>query len=449
MTNQRKPAILEKPYYPRPPNKIPVDVIDAIMGSGKTTAMLQKINRSYGLRFIYVTPYLDEIDRVISGTRDFKQPEDKGSSKLESLHKLLLNGHNVAMTHQLFLMATQETIELIYHGKYFLILDEALQTLHKYNDIAPKDKMVNWGDIKWLRDEGYIEADEHYNVTWKGRINDDKEWHYSEVQRLALNGSLKWIDKNLFWEYPAEIFRAFQSIFILTYLFSNTMLDMYLQMNGFKYEMVSVEDHDGKFELCDYTDSLEKRQELAKLIDIYDGKYNEIGDNPYAFSKKWIEKQDREQIKTIKKAMRNYKNLVKAEAANVMWTAIKTARFVEKIEGIMGFNYIRKLTAEEKALPEKELRKLKQFVPVNARATNDFADRTVLMYMANRFLNPEYEKYFHARGYTLDEDQFAISELVQWIWRSAIRKNQKIHIFIPSIRMRNLLKQWLGVEQSE
>ena len=152
--------------------------------------MLQKINRSYGLRFIYVTPYLDEIDRVINETRDFKQPEEKGSGKLESLHNLLVNGHNIAMTHQLFLMATQETIELIYHGKYFLILDEALQTLHKYNDIAPKDKIVNWGDIKWLRDEGYIDADEKYNVRWKGRINDDNEWHYSEVQRLALNQSL-------------------------------------------------------------------------------------------------------------------------------------------------------------------------------------------------------------------------------------------------------------------
>ena len=278
------------------------------MGSGKTTAMLQKINRGYGLRFVYVTPFLTEVERVLRDTRDFYEPKQLGDGKLESLHNLLCDGKNIVCTHQLFLKATQETIELIYHGKYILILDEALQTLHEYNSVA--SKIIKLSDIIWLRDEGYVEVDDKYNVKWKGRINDDKDWTYYEVQQLALNGSLKWIDRMLFWEYPAEIFQAFQSIFILTYLFSNSMLDVYLQMNGFKYEIVSVEAQDGKYKLCDYNDSLEKRQELAKLIDIYEGKYNDIGNNPYSFSKKWLMNRNKAQIDEIKKAMRHYKNIL-------------------------------------------------------------------------------------------------------------------------------------------
>lgn len=406
--------------------------------------MLQKINHGYGLRFIFVTPFLDEIDRVIKSTRDFVQPENYGNGKLENLHDLLLNGRNIATTHALFLNATEETMQLIYHGGYILILDEALQTLHEFNSVVPSNKSIKWGDIKWLRDEGYITADEKYNVHWQKRIEEDSEWHYSEVQRLALNGTLKWIDKNLFWEYPSEIFRCFKQIYVLTYLFSNSMMDSYLKMHNFHYDLLSVERQGSRYIIGDYTDSAELRREIGNLINIYDGNYNSIGNNPFAFSQSWIARLDEKQIKTIQKSMRNYKNHVGAKTEETMWTVIKTKNIDKKLASNKGFGYVHKLSAEEKALPEKELKKLRQFVPCNARATNDFRDRTTLIYLCNRYINPEYIKYYRAHGYELDEDQFALSEMVQWIWRSAIRDSKPINIFIPSRRMRNILLDWLG-----
>ena len=33
--------------------------------------------------------------------------------------------------------------------------------------------------------------------------------------------------------------------------------------------------------------------------------------------------------------------------------------------------------------------------------------------------------------------------MLQFIWRSAIRDGKEIWVYIPSIRMRNLLKQWI------
>ena len=104
-----------------------MSIVDSIMGGGKTTAALQKINRGYGLRFIYVTPFLPEVDRVLEKTRDFYQPKELGSGKLDSLHDLLCDGRNIVCTHALFLRATKETMKLIHHGKYILILDEALE----------------------------------------------------------------------------------------------------------------------------------------------------------------------------------------------------------------------------------------------------------------------------------------------------------------------------------
>lgn len=41
------------------------------------------------------------------------------------------------------------------------------------------------------------------------------------------------------------------------------------------------------------------------------------------------------------------------------------------------------------------------------------------------------------------EEQFALSEMIQFIWRSAIRDNKPIKLYIPSVRMRNLLEKWI------
>ncbi|MEG2695893.1 MAG: hypothetical protein RR966_15745, partial [Acinetobacter sp.] len=44
------------------------------------------------------------------------------------------------------------------------------------------------------------------------------------------------------------------------------------------------------------------------------------------------------------------------------------------------------------------------------------------------------------------EDIFALSEMVQWVWRSAIREGNPINIYVPSSRMRDLLERWLEDE---
>lgn len=41
------------------------------------------------------------------------------------------------------------------------------------------------------------------------------------------------------------------------------------------------------------------------------------------------------------------------------------------------------------------------------------------------------------------EDLFALSTLLQWIWRSQVRDGKSIDIYIPSERMRSLLKLWI------
>ena len=82
-----------------------VTVIDSIMGSGKTTSAINMINNSSDdIRFIYITPYLDEVSRIIQSCpeKKFKQPRNNGGTKLEDIKNLINKGNNIVSTHALF-----------------------------------------------------------------------------------------------------------------------------------------------------------------------------------------------------------------------------------------------------------------------------------------------------------------------------------------------------------
>ena len=78
------------------------------------------------------------------------------------------------------------------------------------------------------------------------------------------------------------------------------------------------------------------------------------------------------------------------------------------------------------------------------RATNKWSDRVYLIYVVNRFMPPPLVHYFRSIGIAVDQDAWALSEMIQWIWRSAIRKGEEIWIYVPSSRMRKLLQNWIA-----
>jgi len=83
------------------------------------------------------------------------------------------------------------------------------------------------------------------------------------------------------------------------------------------------------------------------------------------------------------------------------------------------------------------------FIAVNERATNKYSNKQTMIYLANRFLNPNIKRFFRNGGIEVDEEQWALAELIQWVWRGTIRNVQQMNLFIPSKRMRQLLLDWL------
>ena len=108
---------------------IKVKIIDSIMGSGKTSYAIQRMNEDVENNYIYITPFLSEVQRIKDNctSRKFYEPFNVGSGKLDSLHNLLKDGKNIASTHALFRLSNEVTKDLIQANNYVLILDEVLR----------------------------------------------------------------------------------------------------------------------------------------------------------------------------------------------------------------------------------------------------------------------------------------------------------------------------------
>lgn len=385
------------------------------MGGGKTSWSIQHINRNKFDNFLYITPFLEEVDRILNNTnRDFKQPVYKGNTKLDNLNELLVCQSDIASTHALFKKLDEDSRENIKTGKYTLILDEVLNVIEPYDDIYNDD-------MKLLKDSGCVTVDKDGFVIWnKDKLDYDTK--YNDIKIMADNKSLIYINhKLLLWRYPPDIFTLFDKVYILTYLFESSILKYYFDLYKIEYEKKSIAENNGEYYITDFY--IPDTSIYLDKINIYGGKLNEnINQKVNGLSVTWFKaKINKENIIQIKKNLYNYfSNIVNAKSESIMWTTFKDYR--PKLKG-KGYS--------------------SQFVSYNCRSTNNYNDRYNLAYCVNVYLHPGVKQFFIQRGINIDEDLYGLSEMIQWIWRSRIREGEFINIYIPSMRMRNLLYAWM------
>ena len=395
-----------------------VKVCDSMCGSGKTQAAINLMNKTPEKNFLFVTQFLDEVKRIKTECKDrgFIEPTQLGDGKLGSLQDLLEKKRNIASTHSLFRRYDDYVVSLIKNGHYTLILDEVINIVDML-DVHPDD--IN--DAIAMK---HIAVGEDDRVYW---IDDNYKGYFTQYKKQIQSGHVVMNEgKLLLWLFPTNIFEAFDEVIILTYMFGAQMQKYYYDLNHVEVEYVGVRHvRDLIYEFCDVADQNFKPKIKDKIHIVDDEKLNEIGDPYHALSVSWFKKDllapDHPMINKLRNNITNvYINKFKSPSNLNLWTTYK--------------EFKKRLSNKGYATG---------FLEFTCRAKNDYRGKTNLAYCVNVFMQPVFKNYFTANGVEVFEEKYALSEMIQWVWRSAIRDGKEIWIYVPSSRMRTLFQNWI------
>lgn len=390
-------------------------VVDAGCGVGKTTAMINYMNKDKDNKFLYITPFLTEVDRIKESCeeKNFQEPTES-PTKSEDLIRLIEKGYNVVSTHALFQKMSNKLLDLTKFNDYVLVIDETADVIDEME--------ITKSDLMTLVKE-YIIIDENMTVEWKEEKSDYEGRFIDYKNLIELGGVKAHLSSSgevmaLVNTFPIEIFQAFKEVYILTYMFNGQKA--YYEYNNVNIKNLYVKD----FNLTEEPQKYNYDEQKKLITVIQDEKLNSIGNNRGSLSMSWFKRNKNNII--MKKLQNNinnfFKNIVKGTLIDEkIWTTFK-----EYKDDVKGKGYV------------------KAFVSINIRATNDYKNTTAVAYIANRYMKPTLKHFFESEGIGVDEDSYALSELIQFIYRSAIRDGKPITVYVPSKRMRELLLDWIN-----
>lgn len=417
---------LPPPAKLRNPNQTTF-VVDAPCSAGKTTAAINFINQQQRSEehFLYITPFLSEVQRI-KAQCNFYEPVaySKGksvTSKMGSLQGLISRGKNIVSTHALFSRFNADCVNLSDCYNYTLILDEVSNVVMAYSDyLKDLDESLSVDEQKTILKE-CVDVQDDGTLKWKDNYTANR---FKREENLCKLGCLSLYGDSVFiWLFPVSVFSAFKNVYVLTYMFEAQMQCLYYKYHQVNYQSLYVK---GQYPSCQFTteSQIYNEHKFKDLIHAYDGNLNTIGDGDFSLSRNWFnndKKNDGVKRKVLKDNTYNffYHKMGTSSKFN-MWTTFKAYK-----GDLSGNTYAR------------------GFIPCSARATNDFRHKTTLAYLMNRFASPIIKQFFKERGIIVNEELYALSELLQWVFRSQLRDGKPIDLYLPSRRMREILETWI------
>lgn len=398
-------------------------VIDEMMGRGKTSAMINQINASgKNERFLFITPLLTEVERVKTSCadREFCEPEDI-VTKLCNLKQLLQDRQNVVSTHALFSRFDGEVLNLVRENEYTLVMDEVTQVVTEIR-VTNRDSELILGSLATTDEKGLL--------TWNDKDYQGKFGEYMDTanaRNLYVYNQNYWIDI-----MSPEMFRAFKNVFIMTYMFDCQVHKYYFDLMDLPFTHLYVEGNSRDTYSLSTTKQPPEPVPLDEMITIVDDyKLNCIGNDWHSLSKSWyIRHAYDDQMSRMQLNIYNYfHNVAHTPSSLNLWTTFALNKDENNI------NWPRMLSGKGYT---------KGFLGCTSKGTNQYQNRKSLAYTVNMFMKTSLRNFFVKNGVEVDERRWATSEMVQWIWRSAIRHGEPVSIYVPSRRMRTYLTEWIA-----
>lgn len=409
-------------------------ICDAIMGSGKTSAAMNYMNSHNDKRFIYITPYLSEVDRVVHkcGRCGFVAPDNQEdgceNKKINHISKLINEHKNIVTTHSSFKNLTDEMLSDIKKNNYNLVIDETIDVLDvQYYNVNDLSMYIKNGYGNIINGKLSVGRKEYDGILFKELTDKLKSKSYD----LFVDGNDETIIECK-WSLPARFIQSFKDVFVLTYMFNGQLLQAMFKIYNMQYTFIGVQKIEDNYSFTSDINRCYKPEYIYSLRDkikIYNptsANNRRVGSMDYSLSENWFRKRSKSdpRIKEVRKALHtffsNEPSKKNGTQSKRMWSTYKIAK--EKIEY---YGYI------------------KDFTTFNLKATNNYSNKNYLAYAVNLYVNAGIKNMLKRNGIDVSDDIYALSTMIQWIWRSAIRNGEEITIYIPSKRMRSLLDQWI------
>lgn len=408
-------------------NNKKIEVLDAIMGSGKTKGIIRWMNENPNKKYLYVSPLLTEVeDRIVNecASLGFVSPNtEEHNTKSDHLLELLSNGHNVAFTHNLFTEMKRDHLKHIDNWGYTLIIDEEIDFINAYTGRDYKST-----DILTLEKSGHVRIDEENlgRVVWTWE--EDKFIKDSAYTRLKNMCELEMLHcskrrEMMVTHLPIALITVAERVIVLTYLFKGSVMDRFMQMKG-----IQTEPFTGA--TLEKTEA-EVKSSAEKLITIFKTPSTKKVSR-LALSSNWYDNAKSEELKRVQSALRSACN--KGHRDDVMYTLKK-----ELVE-----------PSNKKSKPKIRVNGYHPkdcFVSCAIKATNDYDTKSVLIHGFNRYPSLTVSSYLTDYGFPIKDDEFALSECIQWIWRSRIRKGKSIQLCFLSPRMERIFRAWMDGQE--
>lgn len=310
------------------------------------------------------------------------------------------------------LSGDDELKEHLQLNNYHLILDEVIEVLNPVPNL-------NDGDIKHAF-RYLVSADPNTGrVSW---VADDEPdlGRFLDLKRMSDAGSLYYVlNKKFMWMLPISLLETIPNLTIMTFMFEGSHLAYYLLQHGLVWSTYYVEKeklYPGKQDLT------EAKTLFREKLHIYSGNLNDVGKGKFALSSSWWAHHPKEGTQAVKNAYNYIHNIRKTKGECCAWSAFR--KYDTHLKGYQ-----------------------KSFVEFNSRSTNDYVKKDTVAYLVNVFENPDIKQWFASKQggqINVNQDAYALSTLLQWLWRFSIREGRDLYLYLPSERMRRLLNNWLN-----
>ena len=223
------------------------------------------------------------------------------------------------------------------------------------------------------------------------------------------------------WALPQSILKSGLSLTVLTYKAEGSLFVAYLRKLGLSFQLETDASMDNQF-----------REKAAELIAIHD--IQALKDKKFSHNAQQKGCKSASYFKKVSSSLKNLRGrkLRDVNAKDILITCMKEAWLKPANDNNVKLGPF----AKDSRLGEAN------WIPNTTRGTNNFAHCSHLIYLYDQHPHPYITRWLgdSSREFA---DAYALTELIQWVWRSRVRKEEPITLYIPSLRMRTLFEMWL------